>query len=128
MPPLIVIYDGHCRLCQHGSARLVRLARPGSIQRIDFRVPGALDPYPSITPQDAEAAMQLVSPDGSVVSGAHAVFAALATRPLLRPLLWIYRLPVVRPLMEWLYQRVARNRFRILGRVPSCESGACRIH
>lgn len=127
MPPLTLIYDGHCRLCQHGSARLQRLARPGSIHRIDFRQPGALDPFPAITPQAAEAAMQLITPDGSVLSGAHAAFAALATRPILRPLLWLYRLPIVRPFMEWLYRRVALNRYRILGRVQTCDTGACRL-
>jgi len=45
----VVLYDGHCRFRTAALQRLARVARRGAVERIDFQVPGALDPFPGVT-------------------------------------------------------------------------------
>ncbi|OLE37755.1 MAG: hypothetical protein AUG00_07290 [Candidatus Rokubacteria bacterium 13_1_20CM_2_70_7] len=63
-------------------------------------------------------AMQLVLPDGRVLSGADAVPEILARIPRWRWLVRLFDLPGVRPLSRRVYAWVARNRMRI-----SCAAG-----
>jgi predicted DCC family thiol-disulfide oxidoreductase YuxK len=150
----VLLYDGSCRFCVGGSRRLLRWARPGSVERVSFREPGVIGPggrFPGVSADDCEKAMQLVwigrdgergereagnqgngeSGDGTlplprVTAGCEALFRVLGTRWWLRWPLWIYLVPGIRQVLDWLYGFVARNRFRIAGRVGSCEHGACR--
>ncbi len=72
--------------------------------------------------------MQLVQPDGRVLSGADAARAALALRPALRPLAAVLGLPVVRSLSRLGYRAIAANRYRLGGHVEDCGDDACRAH
>ncbi len=125
--PAALIYDGTCRFCQAGSARLVRLARPGSVERVDFNAPGVLDRFPHLTRADCQGAMQFITPAGDLYSGPAAIVQALATRPVFRWLPPLYRLPPIRWALGHLYRFVARHRHRLMGRAgpTSCDSGAC---
>jgi predicted DCC family thiol-disulfide oxidoreductase YuxK len=133
--PWTLLYDGACRFCTAGQARLVRMARPGAVRALSFRDAGVLARFPAVDPADAERALQLVGPDGRVYRGADAVFRALATRPMYRPLLWLRAIPGLRQLIDGAYALIARNRFRIAGRTaatpaaagPDCSTGTCRI-
>jgi predicted DCC family thiol-disulfide oxidoreductase YuxK len=131
-PPgrFIVLYDGHCRLCTAASQRLVRLARPGAVERLDFQQPAALDPFPDLTHDLCMQQMVLIAPDGRVFAGFEAAVRAVATRPILGWLAFLYYIPGVSQLCNLLYRLVARNRYRWFGRtaVEECESGACAVH
>lgn len=127
---MVLLFDGSCSLCRRASERLVRLAAPNTIQRLSFRDPGVLDRFPQISAAACEQAMQLVLDDGRVISGAHAAFAALATRWYLRPALWLYLIPGIRQLTDALYRLIARNRHRLgngSNNVHSCDTGSCRM-
>jgi predicted DCC family thiol-disulfide oxidoreductase YuxK len=97
---------------------------------LDFNAPGVLEAFPGVTPEACRRGVQLIAPDGKVIAGAEAIARLLATRPLLSPLAAIYFVPGLRSLWDRAYALVARNRYRILGRVGSapCESNACLIH
>jgi len=123
----VVLYDGRCRLCIAASERLVRLARPGTMERRSFRDPGVLDAFPGIPAEACERAMHLVTPDGRVLAGAEAIVASLRTRPLLGAAALVYFVPGLRLTCDVLYDLVARNRLRWFGTAPhSCDDGACR--
>ena len=124
---LAFLYDGHCRLCLNGAALMRRLARPGSVELVDFQAPGALAAFPQVDYATCMAAAQLVSGDTRAWSGLEAVVRALATRPLLRAVTWLYFVPGVRTLADVLYRWVAANRYRFLGRT-ACADGACALH
>jgi len=128
--PATVIYDGTCRFCVAGSARLLKIAAPGRIERMSMHDPEVFRRFPTLTPEMCAGAMQLVEADGTVFSGVGAIVEALATRKWLRWTRWLYRLTPVRVVVDRLYRVVARNRHRIMGRVTggdACESGACRM-
>lgn len=129
IPPqrIAVIYDATCRFCIVGSARLAALALPGTIELVGSTSPSLAARFPQVTPEMIHAALQLVRPDGGVCSGAEAIAEALATRPLWRLVTWIYFVPGIRWLVDRLYEFVARNRYRIMGRAGTCEGGACGL-
>jgi len=124
---LVFLYDGHCRLCLKGAGLMARLARPGSVELVDFQAAGALEPFPQVDHAACMAAAQLVSGDGQAWSGLTAIVRALATRPLLRPFTWVYFVPGMRALADALYRWVAANRYRIMGRAE-CADEACALH
>jgi predicted DCC family thiol-disulfide oxidoreductase YuxK len=127
----VVLYDGHCKLCTAGSRKLLALAKPGAVEAVDFQQPGVLERFPGLTHEMCMQAMQLVTPDGRVYSGFEAAVRALATRPLLGLLAYVYYVPGVRQVCNLLYRLVAANRYRIRGKAVAaseCEGGTCALH
>jgi predicted DCC family thiol-disulfide oxidoreductase YuxK len=121
----ILIYDGLCRFCTAGAERFLRWMGRVDVERLDFQRPGALDRFPGLTHDDCMKAMQLIAPDGRVYHGAEAVAQGLATRRFFGKVAYLYYVPGVRQLLDWLYERVAANRYRIMGQ---CTSDACAVH
>jgi predicted DCC family thiol-disulfide oxidoreductase YuxK len=121
---MVLLFDGDCRLCTRAASRLRRWAAPGAVECVSFREPGVLERFPRVSAADCERSIQLVLADGGVVSGAEAVFRALATRGIFRPLLWAYLLPGVREAVDGAYRLLARNRMRF-GGAAACTTGEC---
>jgi predicted DCC family thiol-disulfide oxidoreductase YuxK len=105
---MYLLYDGSCRFCTAGSARLVRLARAGVIRKVSNKDEAQMAALPEKARAGISSALQLVSPDGEVASGAEAVNRALATRPLWRLITWIYWVPGIKQINDWVYGIVAR--------------------
>jgi predicted DCC family thiol-disulfide oxidoreductase YuxK len=120
-----LLYDGTCRFCIAGSERLARLAAPGVIRRVSSTDEGEMAKFPASVREGIGGALQLVSADGEIASGAEAVNRALATRAGWRIITWLYFVPGVRQFTDWLYRLVARNRYRIMGKAKTCETGTC---
>jgi predicted DCC family thiol-disulfide oxidoreductase YuxK len=98
---------------------------------LDFQRPGALDRFPGLTHDDCMQAMQLVTPGGRVYHGAEAIARAFATRRVIGQVAYLYYVPGLRQLLNWLYGRVAANRYRIMGKALAhgeCEGGTCALH
>jgi len=121
------LFDGHCRLCVNGAGLMLRLARPGVVELVDFQVPGALASFPEVTHERCMRAAQLVTIDGRVFSGLEAIVRALSTRPILGLIAGIYFIPGVRQAADVVYRWVAANRHRFMGR-SSCHDAACALH
>jgi predicted DCC family thiol-disulfide oxidoreductase YuxK len=121
----VLIYDGLCRFCTAGARRFVRWMGRVDVELLDLQRPGALERFPGLTHDDCMRAMQLVTPDGRVFRGAEAVARALATRRFLGAAAYLYYVPGLRRLLDWLYARVAANRYRLMG---TCEGGTCALH
>lgn len=127
----VVLYDGHCKFCRMGMKRLLALARRGAIEPVDFQEPGALDPFPGLSFDACMKQMHLVTPAGKVYGGFEAAIRALATRPLLGRLAFLYYLPGVRLFCDWTYGLIARHRYKIMGKyiaVGECADGTCALH
>lgn len=122
-----LLFDGHCRLCTDGSRRILRLARPGAIELLDFQQPGVLERFPGLGHDDCMREIKLVNGAGRVFGGPEAVARALATRGVLGAWAYLYYVPGLRQLTDWLYAWVARNRYRFMGRTD-CTSDACSFH
>jgi predicted DCC family thiol-disulfide oxidoreductase YuxK len=127
----VVLYDGHCRFCTLGMERLLRVARPGALEAVDFQLPGALDRFPGLTHDDCMRQMYLVRPDGRVHGGFEAAVEAVRTRPILGWLAALYYLPGLRQLCDLAYKFVAARRYRIMGKTVEsgqCAEGTCSLH
>lgn len=124
----VVLYDGRCRFCTASARRLRRLTAP-TMQFLDFHTPGVLQSFPGISKEACQRGLQLVTPAGSVYSGAEAIARALSTSALLSPLAAIYFIPGLRSLFDRAYALIARNRYRIMGMEVgrACEGAACSL-
>lgn len=121
----VVLYDGHCRLCLAAARQLSRLLGSQGTELRSFREEGVLDAFPHVLLERCEKALQYVRADGHVFEGAEAVVRAVGRRPLGK-VLYVYYVPGLRQLADWMYGVVARYRFRIAGR--ACPDGACAVH
>ena len=122
---LALVYDGRCRFCVGRAQRLERLVR-GRVRLESFRDEGVIASHPGLTEEGCDRAIQLVMPDGRILSGATAIARVLRLHPTLAPLGWLYHLPVVRQLADAAYAIVSQNRFRLSG--ATCADDACRLH
>ncbi len=122
-----LLYDGKCRLCRAGAARLESWAAPGSLELADFQAEGVLQRFPGLTHAACMQAVHLVRPDGRVQRGAEAVAGVLLTRPVLCGWARLYYLPGLRALVDAAYAWIARNRYRWFGR-PACGDQGCAVH
>jgi protein-S-isoprenylcysteine O-methyltransferase Ste14/predicted DCC family thiol-disulfide oxidoreductase YuxK len=132
-PPgrFLVLYDGHCKFCTAGAKKLAGMGRPGVLHLVSFQEPGVLDPLPGVTHEACMRQMYLVTPDGRVYGGFEAAVQAVATRPLLGRLAYVYYLPGIRLLLDLAYAVIAANRYRIMGKAVAageCEGGTCSLH
>jgi predicted DCC family thiol-disulfide oxidoreductase YuxK len=127
----LVLYDGHCKFCTAGAKKLLGMGRPGALHLVNFQAPGALAPLPGITYEACMRQMYLVTPAGRVYGGFEAAVQAVATRPVLGRLAYMYYLPGVRLLLDLAYALIAANRYRIMGKAVAegeCEGGTCSLH
>ena len=95
-----LLFDGRCNFCGQQLHRLLRLARPGTIEPVDFQAAGALDRFPGLTHEACMEAMHLVTPDGKIFRGFEAAVHAIATRPILGKLAYLYYLPGLRGICD----------------------------
>jgi len=126
----ILLYDGLCRFCEAGATRLVSLAKRDAIAKVNFQEPGVLGQFPGISHEMCKKQMYLISPTGNVIGGFEAAVQAIATRPLIRWIAYVYYVPGLRWLLDALYAFIARNRYRIMGKMNphDCAGGACALH
>jgi len=104
----ILIYDGDCSFCKYWVERWKRVT--GS--RISYApYQEVVDQFPEIPLATFQAAVQFVDHQGTVWSGAEAVFRTLAAVPEKRWLLWCYRrVPGFAPISDIIYRFIARHR------------------
>jgi len=105
-----MIYDGDCGFCTLWIHRWqgVTCEAVDYLPSQDAQVAAR---FPEIPREAFDGSVQLVEPDGSVHSGAEAVFQSLARNPDYRWLLDVYQeFPLFAHVTEWAYRLVANHR------------------
>jgi predicted DCC family thiol-disulfide oxidoreductase YuxK len=106
----LLIFDGDCNFCR----RWVTRWEQGAGDAAEFKpsqTPGLQEQYPEIEPAAYEGSVQLIETDGSVYTGAEAVFRILAKTPGRTGWLWLYNhLPGFKVVSETSYKFVAAHR------------------
>lgn len=122
--PWTVVYDGLCPLCLRTTVtldfldlrrRLAYLNLEADWERVTALAPG-------LTPEEARAAMVVLSPDGVRCSGLDAFRQLAKLLPPLWPTLLILYFPLATPVGNWLYGRVAASRRRL-----HCTAELCAV-
>jgi predicted DCC family thiol-disulfide oxidoreductase YuxK len=123
----VVIYDGHCNFCRTQVRNLRRLdCCGGKLSFLSLHDPRVADRYPDLSHDQLMQQMYVIDPSGKAYGGADAI--RLLSRRL--PLLWlaapILHFPGTARLWRWMYNQVAKRRYRLAGQ--SCEGDTCSIH
>jgi predicted DCC family thiol-disulfide oxidoreductase YuxK len=116
----VVFMDGDCALCTRGARAIARLDRAGEFRICPIQSGlgrGMLKHY-GLDPDDPESWLYLA--DGKAYSSLDAVI-----RVGQRLGGWGHTLRILRILprraQDWLYRRIARNRYRLFGRAHMCD-------
>lgn len=109
-PKPLLIFDGDCGFCRRWVARWQR-ATGGLVDYLPYQDESIAAKFPEIPRADFERAVGFIRVDGTVYSGAEAVFRSLAEAGKERWLLKLYeRYPGFSELAELLYEEVAEHR------------------
>jgi len=119
LTPATLIYDAECAMCRSSALWLMRRAlSSGALEILPCRSGVRRTRFPQVAEATCLTAMQLVLPDGRILSGADAVPELLRR---IRGWGWVagvFALPGIRPIAHRGYAWVAQNRMRI-----SCALG-----
>lgn len=120
---LEVFYDGHCPLCAKEIAFLRRRDKRQRVRFTDIAAPDFDASDFGIAWSDFMDRMHARLPDGSWVQGVEVfrrLYAAVGLGWLLAPT----RLPGIKQLADFAYERFAKNRLRLTGR---CGPDGCLV-
>ncbi|NVD08582.1 DUF393 domain-containing protein [Vibrio sp. JPW-9-11-11] len=126
MYQLIIFYDGLCPLCVKEMEALQRHDSRQQIKLVDIQGQ-EMRHYPSIDKNKAGQILHAITPEGTVLLGLDVTYRAwklVGKGWIYAPLRW----SVVKPLADWAYLQLARNRYRwskLLTGKSKCESGQC---
>ena len=103
-----LLYDGDCGFCWRMVVRSKKITG-AAVDYLPYQT--ALEKFPKVTKSQCAAAAQLIMPDGTVFSAAHAVFKTLSLSGGWPKPLWLYKNSVLfRTLSEFSYRLVAKHR------------------
>ena len=112
MSKMLIIYDGDCPICCAKRDFLERRDRRGALEFSNVRKPGFEPPVPGLNLQSLETEIHSISHDGKVLRGMDVIreaYKAIGIGWLAAPTGW----PLLRPLFDWIYAKVAGNRLKI---------------
>ena len=116
-----VFMDGDCVLCTTGARLIARLDRKEEFRicRIQTETGAAVLKHYGLTPDDPATWLYLA--DGRAYASMDAVIrASVRMGGAGKALLALRLLP--RPVQDWLYRRIALNRYRLFGRTDMCAA------
>ena len=116
----VVFVDGTCAFCSRSVRLIARLDKAEEFRICAMQSPlgRAVVGHYGLDPDDPDSWLYLV--DGHARTSLDAVVAVARrlggwARVLMAPLGWLPRM-----VRDWLYRRVARNRYRLMGRTDMC--------
>ncbi|MEM1162319.1 MAG: DCC1-like thiol-disulfide oxidoreductase family protein [Pseudomonadota bacterium] len=115
----VAFMDGECALCTRGARLIARYDRSGQIRICPVLSPTgtAVMRHYGLDPAAPDSWLMLI--DGRAYTSLDAIIRAGTLIGGAGHLLSVFRL-LPRPVQDWLYRRLARNRFRIAGRTDMC--------
>lgn len=117
--PDLIVFDGICVLC-NGFARFVhRHDRAGIFRFATAQSPTGRAVYESIGLSPEAMDTVLIRHKGRILQKSDGVFAAVSAFGGAWRAVNILKL-CPRPIRDWVYDRIARNRYRLFGRLDAC--------
>ena len=117
---LSVFYDGACPKCVQDRQRYERLAGKAGkdVCWIDITGRDQQLRQQGVDPVKALTELHVKDENGQVHSELDAYILIMDRVPILRPFAWLIGLPVIRPVLAWMYHRQVTRRLRRSGRLP----------
>ncbi len=119
-PPPIVLFDGHCNLCNRSVQFIIRHEQRAALKFAGFNSPEGrrILVERGIEPLETPRAMMLLR-DGRLFEGSTAALQAARYLKLpWRVLMWLIVIPA--PAREAAYEFIAARRYRWFGRTDAC--------
>jgi predicted DCC family thiol-disulfide oxidoreductase YuxK len=111
---LTVIYDGECKVCSRSVNLLSTWDRNHDLEIIPSQSAGVRERFPWIPARAYIDSIQVVrASDGKTWEAAAAIEELLNILPKGRLMSWMFKIPLVRPLVDRFYKWFARNRYRL---------------
>lgn len=108
-----VIYDGDCKVCGRMVKLLRKWDRNRQLEIIPSQKPGVRERFPWIPGRAYTESLQVVrTRDGRTWQSAAALEELTNTLPKGRLIAWLFKIPLMRPLVDRLYRWFARNRYK----------------
>lgn len=109
-----VIYDGDCKVCGRTVKVLSKWDRNNELEIVPSQAPGVRERFPWISQQAYVDSVQVIrASDGKTWQAAAAIEELVSVLPKGRLISWLFRIPLVRPLVDRFYRWFARNRYRL---------------
>jgi predicted DCC family thiol-disulfide oxidoreductase YuxK len=126
----VVLFDGECRFCRGQVENLRRLDRGGHrLAFLSLHDPRVGERYPDLSHDQLMEQMYVVDQQGQRHGGADAVRYLSRRLPILWPLAPLLHVPGSAGLWRWMYQQVAKHRYRLAGKTEEgCAGERCRLH
>ncbi len=104
---LVVFYDGSCPSCIRDRERYEKLAgKTGqSVEWLDITGQDDRLRREGIEPDKALRELHVKDASGHIHREIDAYILLMSRVPVLKPLAWLIGLPVIRPILAWLYHR-----------------------
>ena len=109
----VLIYDGECPVCRKAVAWITENMRRGAFETIPCRSGEARKKFPFIEQAVCMKAMQLILPDGEVLSGEKALPEIVKRLKRYSPAAALFDLPGAEILARSFYRWFADNRYHI---------------
>ena len=109
----VIIYDGECPVCQKTVAWIRENMRKDSFELIPCQSEEARERFPFVEQAICMQAMQLILPDGKVLSGEKALPEILKRLKRYSPVATLFDLPGSEVLARSFYRWFANNRYHI---------------
>lgn len=116
----VTVMDGECVLCSVGARLIARFDKAGEFRicRAQTKLGRFLLLHYGLSPDDPESWLYIV--DGRAYTSLDAMIRAGNRVGGAGRMLQALRL-MPRPLQDWLYRKLARNRYRLFGRTDLCS-------
>lgn len=108
-----VVYDGFCRICRRLAASLEKMDREHRFEIVPSQHPGVRARFPWIPARAYDASLQLIARDGRTLQGAAAIEQIIRDLPKGRAVAWLFRIPFVRTIADYVYRTFARHRRKL---------------
>ncbi len=116
----VTVMDGECALCSTGARLIARFDRLGEFRicRAQTSLGKSLFIHYGLSPDDPESWLYIA--DGQAYTSLDGIIRAGYRLGGVGRLLQVLRL-APRGLQDWLYRKLARNRYRLFGRADLCS-------
>lgn len=124
----VVIYDGNCNFCIGQVRNLRRLDIGGKrLSFLSLHDDRVAERYSELSYDELMAQIYVIDESGTAHGGSEAVKYLTWRLPILWPVMPLLHLPGTAGLWRWLYNQVAKRRYKLAGK-KACDSNGCSVH